>query len=265
MVLNGLDNLEARRHVNRLCLAAGVPLVESGTAGFLGQVSVHIGGQTECFECQPKPTPRNFPVCTIRNTPDKPIHCIVWAKDLLFGRLFGPADAITDLDDKPSGDRENAHLDDGESEYVRGAEEDVLAFAARIFRAFFVDDVRRLAAVEDMWKERAPPTPSAVDLAPILKRVRGLQVNSENGVAESLGLINPQALWTPEENASVLIASIVSFHTTRAEELGSLVFDKDDALAVAFVTAASNLRAHCYGIPMQSVFNAKVLCIVWSS
>lgn len=37
-VLNGLDNLEARRHVNRLCLAAGVPLVESGTAGFLGQV-----------------------------------------------------------------------------------------------------------------------------------------------------------------------------------------------------------------------------------
>lgn len=29
---------QARRHVNRLCLAAGVPLVESGTAGFLGQV-----------------------------------------------------------------------------------------------------------------------------------------------------------------------------------------------------------------------------------
>ena len=38
IVLNGLDNLEARRHVNRLCLAAKVPLVESGTAGYLGQV-----------------------------------------------------------------------------------------------------------------------------------------------------------------------------------------------------------------------------------
>ena len=38
LVLNGLDNLEARRHVNRLCLAAGTPLVESGTAGYLGQV-----------------------------------------------------------------------------------------------------------------------------------------------------------------------------------------------------------------------------------
>jgi hypothetical protein len=36
--MNGLDNLDARRHVNRLCLAAEVPLVESGTTGFLGQV-----------------------------------------------------------------------------------------------------------------------------------------------------------------------------------------------------------------------------------
>jgi molybdopterin/thiamine biosynthesis adenylyltransferase len=38
VVLNGLDNVDARRHVNRLCLAAGVPLVESGSTGYLGQV-----------------------------------------------------------------------------------------------------------------------------------------------------------------------------------------------------------------------------------
>lgn len=30
--------VDARRHVNKMCLAAGVPLVESGTAGYLGQV-----------------------------------------------------------------------------------------------------------------------------------------------------------------------------------------------------------------------------------
>lgn len=39
VVMNGLDNLDARRHVNRLCLASGVPLIESGTTGFLGQVA----------------------------------------------------------------------------------------------------------------------------------------------------------------------------------------------------------------------------------
>ena len=37
IVLNALDNIAARRHVNRMCLAALVPLIESGTKGFLGQ------------------------------------------------------------------------------------------------------------------------------------------------------------------------------------------------------------------------------------
>jgi molybdopterin/thiamine biosynthesis adenylyltransferase len=38
IVFNALDNLDARRHVNRMCLAADVPLIESGTTGFQGQV-----------------------------------------------------------------------------------------------------------------------------------------------------------------------------------------------------------------------------------
>lgn len=55
VVLNGLDNLDARRHVNRLCLAADVPLVESGTTGFLGQVTSHFmpssGLLPQCQSC----------------------------------------------------------------------------------------------------------------------------------------------------------------------------------------------------------------------
>jgi ubiquitin-like 1-activating enzyme E1 B len=48
IVFNALDNLgckcfiklilDARRHVNRMCLAADIPLIESGTTGFQGQV-----------------------------------------------------------------------------------------------------------------------------------------------------------------------------------------------------------------------------------
>ena len=47
LVLNALDNVDARKHVNRLCLAANVPLIESGTTGYLGQVSVIQKGVTE--------------------------------------------------------------------------------------------------------------------------------------------------------------------------------------------------------------------------
>ena len=56
---------------------------------------MHLKGATECFECQPKPVPRSFPICTLRNTPDRPIHCIVWSKDMLFNRLFGKPEEIS--------------------------------------------------------------------------------------------------------------------------------------------------------------------------
>jgi ubiquitin-like 1-activating enzyme E1 B len=51
LILNGLDNMEARRHVNRLCVAGGLPLVESGTAGYLGQVTARlwVGGRGGCW------------------------------------------------------------------------------------------------------------------------------------------------------------------------------------------------------------------------
>lgn len=83
VVLNALDNVDARRHVNRLCLAANVPLIDAGTTGYLGQVMPIFKGKTACYECKPKPTQKVYPICTIRSTPDKPVHCIVWAKGLL--------------------------------------------------------------------------------------------------------------------------------------------------------------------------------------
>ena len=104
VVLNGLDNLEARRHVNRLCLSAEVPLVESGTTGYKGQVTVHARKICACFECTEKPTPKSYPICTLRDTPDKPIHCIVYAKELLFSKLFGDTSAQSDLDEEDAVD-----------------------------------------------------------------------------------------------------------------------------------------------------------------
>jgi ubiquitin-like 1-activating enzyme E1 B len=83
IVFNALDNLDARRHVNKMCLAADVPLIESGTTGFNGQVQVIKKGVTACYDCSPKEAPKSYPVCTIRSTPSQPIHCIVWGKSYL--------------------------------------------------------------------------------------------------------------------------------------------------------------------------------------
>lgn len=41
------------------------------------------------------------------------------------------------------------------------------------------------------------------------------------------------------------------------KEVGNLSFDKDDQLAVEIVTAAANIRASSFGIPLHSLFEAK--------
>ena len=97
-VINALDNVDARRHVNRMCLAADKPLIEAGTTGFLGQVFCIRRGETACYECFPKPQRVVYPICTIRSTPSQPVHCVVWAKEL-FKLLFGDASASMLFDD----------------------------------------------------------------------------------------------------------------------------------------------------------------------
>ena len=151
LVLNALDNRAARSHVNRMCLAADIPLVESGTAGYLGQVTVIRKGKTECYECQPKPHQKTFPGCTIRNTPSEPIHCIVWSKHL-FNQLFGESDPDEDV----SPDSEDPELGDAAKKEAAETDGNVQRVSTRkwamdngynakmIFTKLFNEDIKTL-------------------------------------------------------------------------------------------------------------------------
>jgi ubiquitin-like 1-activating enzyme E1 B len=112
LVFNALDNMEARRYVNIMCVVLDIPLVESGTTGFKGQASVIKRGITECYECTPKETPKSFPVCTIRSTPSQPIHCIVWAKSYLLAEVFGEGSNDAKELDFSAEDNDTDELDD---------------------------------------------------------------------------------------------------------------------------------------------------------
>ncbi|KAF3495609.1 hypothetical protein DY000_02057277 [Brassica cretica] len=264
VVLNGLDNLDARRHVNRLCLAADVPLVESGTTGFLGQVTVHVKGKTECYECQTKPAPKTYPVCTITSTPTKFVHCIVWAKDLLFAKLFGDKNQDNDLNVRAN----NAASSSKETEDVfeRAEDEDIDQYGRKIYDHVFGYNIEAALSNEETWKNRRRPRPI------YSKEVLPESMSQQNGSTQNcsatdddstvsamplLGLKNPQELWGLTQNSLVFIEALKLFFAKRKKEIGHLTFDKDDQLAVEFVTAAANIRAESFGIPLHSLFEAK--------
>uniref|UniRef100_A0A915CVT7 THIF-type NAD/FAD binding fold domain-containing protein n=1 Tax=Ditylenchus dipsaci TaxID=166011 RepID=A0A915CVT7_9BILA len=162
IVLSALDNKGARSHVNRLCLVSGVPLVESGSAGYLGQVSVIMKGKSECYDCVPKSGQKTYPNCTIRNTPSEPIHCVVWAK-ALFNQLFGEKDPDNDVAPEID-DSSSAQNLPGSSESkpnridTRTFAENSYYDAALLFNKLFHDDVNYLLKMADLWKERKKPT-----------------------------------------------------------------------------------------------------------
>ncbi|KAF1796754.1 hypothetical protein V8B55DRAFT_1451843 [Mucor lusitanicus] len=255
MVLNALDNLDARRHVNAMCLAADVPLVESGTQGYLGQAYVIKKFETECFDCQPKPTPTTYPVCTIRSTPSAPIHCIVWAKSFLFSQLFGNSedeDAMEE-DDSEENAQELAALSRETAELKQIKEAVGSAdYAKKVFDKVYNTDINRLLSMESMWANRAKPTPLDYDT-----------LESESAAAETSAVGLPdQKVWTLKENFEMFKDSVVRLATRYVKERerqsdAILSFDKDDDDAMDFVTAASNLRAHVFNIPTKSLFDVK--------
>ena len=62
----------------------------------------------------------------------------------------------------------------------------------------------------------------------------------------------------PAMPGQVFLEAVRLFLTQRASDVGVASFDKDDVLAVEFVTAAANIRALAYGIPAQTLFDIKV-------
>ncbi|XP_062317812.1 SUMO-activating enzyme subunit 2 [Osmerus eperlanus] len=262
LVMNALDNRAARNHVNRMCLAADIPLIESGTAGYLGQVTVIKKGLTECYECQPKPTQKTFPGCTIRNTPSEPIHCIVWAK-YLFNQLFGEEDADQEVSPdtadpeatwKPEETAARATASDQDGDIKRVSTKDWARSTGydpvKIFNKLFKDDIMYLLTMDKLWKKRKAPLP--LEWHELQKLV------SPQEEVSGAGLKDQQVLGV--KGYSQLFSHSVETLRTQLANQGDgaeLVWDKDDAPAMDFVTSAANLRMHVFSMNMKSHFDVK--------
>ncbi|XP_032374414.1 SUMO-activating enzyme subunit 2 [Etheostoma spectabile] len=262
LVMNALDNRAARNHVNRMCLAADIPLIESGTAGYLGQVTVIKKGMTECYECQPKPTQKTFPGCTIRNTPSEPIHCIVWAK-YLFNQLFGEEDADQEVspdtadpeaswNPEDTAARATASEKDGDikrvstKEWARSTGYDPV----KLFNKLFKDDIMYLLTMDKLWKKRKAPLP--LDW----QQLENSAYPQEESVGSGLKDQQVLGVWA----LCQLFQHSVETLRSQLQEKGEgaeLVWDKDDPPAMDFVTAAANLRMHIFSMNMKSRFDVK--------
>jgi len=255
LVLNALDNITARQRVNRLCLAAKVPLVEAGTTGYLGQVNV-IGEGTACYECKTQQKPKVYPICTIRSTPSMPVHTIVWAKEfykILFSEKVEESMLFEDTEgeDKSSIFMESVMTARQLLEDLRQSkpvEKDTIAASAKtLIVKMYTEEIQKQLDM-DRFKT-ARKTPTVLSLEQVDEGMAS-QAPTQSDTYSQMDV------WSASQCVAELVACIQD--ACADPKLVLPAFDKDDDLSMRFVTAASNLRSIVFGIePLQSFYSAK--------
>lgn len=81
VVVNALDNVNARIYMDNQCINYCKPLLESGTLGLKGNVQVILPHLTETYSSTTDKAEDQIPVCTLKNFPYEIAHCIQWARE----------------------------------------------------------------------------------------------------------------------------------------------------------------------------------------
>uniref|UniRef100_A0A8C2QIM1 SUMO-activating enzyme subunit 2 n=1 Tax=Cricetulus griseus TaxID=10029 RepID=A0A8C2QIM1_CRIGR len=237
LVMKALDNRAALNHVNRMCLAADVPLIENGTAGYLGQVT------TIKKECHAKPTQSTFPEedADQKMSPDRADPEAAWE----------PAQAEV---------RARVSNEDGDIKRISTKEwaKSTGYDPVKLFTKLFKDDIRYLLRVDKLWHKRKPPVP--MDWAEV--QSQGEEANAFDQQNEpQLGLKDHQVLDV-KSYASLFSKSTETLRVHLAEKGDGteLILGKDDLPAMDFVTLAVNLRMNI--IPAIATTNAVIAGLI---
>lgn len=235
VILSALDNVTARRRVNRLALAASVPLIEAGTTGYLGQVNVlHKPSQTACYECQTKETGKVYPICTIRSTPTAPVHCIVWSKEL-YKLLFGEKLEESMLFEDDTTEEPSTYMK-AVKEFREGK-----GSATDLIHCLYNTEIEKQLGMDRYKTAKVTPSAMSKDL---LSDIPPPPSSKED--------FKTTTVWSAAECVAETIACLESTEPRLPS------FDKDDDIGMRFVAATSNLRMLIFGIePLQSLYDAK--------
>lgn len=89
IVVNALDNVEARKYMDAKCVFFSRPMLDSGTLGTKANTFVVVPRLTETYRDSNDGADDGdaIPMCTIREMPYLPDHCIEWARSVFQGEF----------------------------------------------------------------------------------------------------------------------------------------------------------------------------------
>lgn len=212
VVINALDNVNARLYVDQRCLYFQKPLLESGTLGAKCNTQMVIPHLTENYGASRDPPEKQAPMCTVHSFPHNIDHCLTWARSEFEGLLEKtPAEVNAYLSNPVEYTRAMINAGDAQA---RDTLENVL---------------------ECLDKERCETFEDCVSWA---------RLKFEDHFSNRV----KQLTYTFPENA--LTSSGAPFWSAPKRFPRPLQFSVSDPGHLHFVMAASILRAETFGIPV---------------
>lgn len=212
VVINALDNVNARLYIDQRCLYFQKPLLESGTLGAKCNTQMVIPHLTENYGASRDPPEKQAPMCTVHSFPHNIDHCLTWARSEFEGLLEKtPAEV-------------NAYLI-SPTEYASAMKNAGDAQAR--------DNLDRV--LECLDKERCETFQDCITWA---------RLRFEDYFADRV----KQLTFTFPENATT--SNGTPFWSAPKRFPRPLQFSVDDLSHLQFMMAASILRAETYGIPI---------------
>lgn len=212
VVINALDNVNARLYIDQRCLYFQKPLLESGTLGAKCNTQMVIPHLTENYGASRDPPEKQAPMCTVHSFPHNIDHCLTWARSEFDGLLEKtPAEV-------------NAYLTNP-SEYTNAIRNAGDAQAR--------DNVERV--LECLDKERCET---------LLDCISWARLKFEDYFASRV----KQLTFTFPEDA--VTSNGTPFWSAPKRFPRPLKFSSDDPSHLYFVMAGSILRAETFGIPI---------------
>lgn len=208
-----VDNVEARKYIDRRCVYFRKPLLEAGTLGTKGSTQVIIPFMTQSYSSSRDPEDTVIPVFTLKHFPYAVEHTVMWARDLFEG-LFKrhPENAVKYLND------------------------------SRFFESHLLklSNFETLEVLQSVKRSLADERPQSFESC--VSWARNLwQDQYSNQIKQLLYHFPPDHVTDSGQQ----------FWAAPKRCPRHLNFSSDDPLHLEFVFAASNLIAAVYGIPQN--------------
>jgi ubiquitin-activating enzyme E1 len=216
VVVNALDNVQARLYVDQKCVWFGRPLLESGTLGTKANLQVVLPFLTQSYGDSQDPPEESIPLCTLKHFPNAIEHTIEWSRDLFHGFFVdAPQEMVAFLKDP------KAVLEKVQNEGTATTQK------------------TKLEALQRLWQRLATKDDSEAYAMCVEAAVQIFQENFHDSVAQLLHTF-PEDHLTPDGQR---------FWSGPKRAPSPIKFDANDALHLRFIQACANVLAACVGVP----------------